>query len=66
MFVVSMERGIPVFIPDELTQDKFPKSFTYYDCILPLLDEQLDENIKQKFLVSNLVAYELFFENSKV
>ena len=37
MFLMDLENGIEVLIPDELSQDHMPPSFRYYDLILMLI-----------------------------
>ena len=37
LFMLEIEQGNEVFIPQDLSQDQFPISFWYYDSILKII-----------------------------
>lgn len=37
LLVLDVEKGEEVLIPPELSQEKLPASFKYYDCILAVV-----------------------------
>ena len=44
LFIHEIEQGQEVYIPIELSQDKMPPSFRYYDPILALIQNNLDHD----------------------
>ena len=46
MFALELEKGTEVFIPDELTCDRFPISFRYYDPIILISNELFSKDSK--------------------
>ena len=46
-FVVELGQGIECIIPDELSQDHLPKSFRYYDAIVPIVLENIVEVVRE-------------------
>lgn len=46
MFALELEKGTEVFIPDELTCDRYPISFRYYDPIILISNEFFSKDSK--------------------
>ena len=47
LFVLDVEHSCEVFIPDELSCDKYPYSFRYYDPIIQIINELFSMRQKQ-------------------
>jgi len=43
MFIYELERGHEAFIPNDLSQDKLPLSFKYYDPIIAIVAENISD-----------------------
>jgi hypothetical protein len=37
LFIVDLETGLEVFIPEELSMEQYPLNFQFYDSILTLV-----------------------------
>mmetsp|Transcript_21305 Transcript_21305/g.32979 ORF Transcript_21305/g.32979 Transcript_21305/m.32979 type:complete len:82 (-) Transcript_21305:1133-1378(-) len=48
-FVLEIEQGAEVFIPHELSQDKLPLSFRFYDPVLKIIHTNMSHERKQYF-----------------
>ena len=62
LFVLDIEQGQEVFIPMELSQDKFPINFKYYDFIINLLHNQLSQETKDLNAFKNVFRIN-FYQN---
>ena len=60
LFTRDIEYGQQVYIPHELNQDRLPYSFRYYDPILRFVEENIDEDRREFFLLKNQLAYQLY------
>lgn len=49
IFLLEVEEGREVYIPQELSQDHLPHSFRYYDPILKLIQDCCSRNQKESF-----------------
>ena len=49
LFVLELEQGQEVFIPPQLSCDKFPLSFQYYDPIIQIVNQLFSSDSKSYF-----------------
>jgi hypothetical protein len=49
IFILDIEEGIPVFLPNELKHTNMPLSLKYYDGTLNFLDSEISILTKQKY-----------------
>ena len=49
----EIEYGGEVFIPNELSQDRLPYAFRYYDPILTFVQDNIDDEKRDFFLLKN-------------
>lgn len=64
LFVHEMEQGGEVIIPIELSQDRLPISFRYYDPILKICLKEASREKKDFFAVKNQFNFRRIYENS--
>ena len=55
VFLLELEQDSDVLIPIELSQDKLPMSFRYYDPIIMLIQEKLSKNRRSYLMVKKQV-----------
>jgi len=48
---LELEQDSDVLIPEELSQDKMPMSFRYYDPVIMLIQEKLSMDRRQYLMV---------------
>lgn len=53
IFITELECGKDVFIPHELSQDKLPSSFRYYDPIVQIINSDCSVEARQNFILKN-------------
>lgn len=46
LFVLEIEQGQEVYIPEDMSQRKLPLSFLYYDPVLRIIDSLIDPKTK--------------------
>ena len=56
LFLLELEQDSDVLIPDELSQDKLPMSFRYYDPIIMLIQEKLSKDRRAYLMVKKQVS----------
>jgi hypothetical protein len=49
LFLIDIEQGREVFIPNDLQQKKLPMTFRYFDPILQYIQESISKEKKQFF-----------------
>ena len=49
LFVLDLEQGQEVLIPNDLSMAKLPQSFHFYDCLTAIVDDQITEEAKYRF-----------------
>lgn len=64
MFVLEVEQGQAVFIPNELRQDDLPLSFKYYDPILRIINQECSDDRKEYFALKNDFDLNKIFHDS--
>jgi len=57
LYIIEIQLGNEVFIPKELSQDHFPKSFRYYDPIFQIVLDNVDDERKEYFHSKNVEKY---------
>jgi len=57
MFIDDISMGQEVFIPKDLSQDIYPKSFRYYDAIFHIIHDSISDDRKEFFHSKNLEKY---------
>lgn len=55
MFLLELEQDSDVLIPTELSQDKLPMSFRYYDPIIMLIQEKLSKDRRSYLMVKKQI-----------
>ena len=55
LFITNIECGIDVFIPPELSQDKIPSSFRYYDPVIQIITNECSVEARQNFIIKNKI-----------
>ena len=56
LLILEVERGEEVLIPPELSQEKLPASFKYYDCILQVVQERVSAKKKEDYALRKQAA----------
>ena len=64
MFVLEVEQGQAVYIPNELRQDDLPLSFRFYDPVLRIIFTGCSDNRKEFFALKNEFDINQIFQNS--
>ena len=68
LFLMDIEQGSEINIPQELSQDHLPPSFRYYDQILLLIQEKLSQNrrvfSKIKIKLANIFDHKLSLQEA--
>ena len=62
----EIEYGGEVFIPNELSQDRLPCGFRYYDPILTFVQDNIDDEKRDFFLLKNQLAYLLYSKSDPI
>ena len=60
IFILDMEQGREIYIPDELCIESYPESFRYYDCIIRLVRSALSDDMKQYYSFKNSFRMEFY------
>lgn len=60
MIISSLENGAEVFIPPEISVDKLPESYRYYDPILNIIQQNISEDAREKISLGDRMALELY------
>ena len=63
IFVADIEQGVEVYVPPDLSQDNLPCSFRYYDPVLAIILENIDESVKERFNIKAQVAFLIHRDN---
>ena len=66
LFVHEIEYGGDVFIPNELSQDRLPHAFRYYDPILSFVQDNIDDDKRLYYLLKNQLAYLLYSKSDPI
>ena len=66
LFVHEIEYGSEVFIPNELSQDRLPYSFRYYDPILNFVQDNITDDKRDFYLLKNQLAYLLYSRSDPI
>ena len=53
-----LEKGEEVLIPPELSQEKLPASYKYYDCILAVVQQRMSPKKKEDYNLRKQAALE--------
>jgi hypothetical protein len=64
MFIIEVEQGNETYIPNELSQDKLPMSFWFYDPILIWVQDQVSKSKQHLCNFRNEFRLNFFRENS--
>jgi hypothetical protein len=64
MFLLDVQQGRESFIPGELCQDHLPWSYRFYDPILEVVQNYIDEDRKEYFFSKNMLNYKNFKETN--
>ena len=62
IFIADIEQGREIYIPDELSVDRYPVSFRYYDSVIRLVRKMISEDMKQYYSFKNSFRME-FYQN---
>ena len=55
LFLLELEQDSDVLIPEELSQDKLPMSFRYYDPVIMLIQEKLSKDRRAYLMVKKQI-----------
>ena len=66
LFVHEIEYGSEVFIPNELSQDRLPYTFRYYDPILNFVQDNITDDKRDFYLLKNQLAYLLYSKSDPI
>ena len=59
LFINEVENGTETYIPNDLSQDKLPMSFRYYDPIIAIISEHVSHRKRENLTLKQKVAHKL-------
>ena len=60
IFIADIEQGREIYIPDEISIERYPVSFRFYDSTIKLVRNMLSDDIKQYFSFKNTFRMEFY------